>query len=173
MAGKTVGELIKEARTKAGLTQEELAAKVEGLSASEVSKAEHGEKELTQAELKGIAKATGVTQKSLLEAAAGKTSAKKSTAKSTAKSTSKSDAKSTKSTGKSSTKSSTKSTSSKSSGSLKLTAKEKKLVELYRKADDDTQKMVDTLLNVKKDNDAGLMETLLGGAMELLGGLGK
>ena len=68
-AKKTVGELIREARTKAGLSQEKLAAMIDGLSASELGKAERGEKELTQAELKAIAKATGVTQKSLLEKA--------------------------------------------------------------------------------------------------------
>ena len=76
-AKKTVGELIREARTKAGLSQEKLAAMIDGLSASELGKAERGEKELTQAELKAIAKATGVTQKSLLDAAAGTASAAK------------------------------------------------------------------------------------------------
>ena len=76
MAQKKVGELIKEARTKKGLSQEKLAGMVEGLSASELSKAERGEKDLTAAELKGIAKACGVTQKSLLEAAGLVTPAK-------------------------------------------------------------------------------------------------
>ena len=47
MANK-VGALIKEARTGAGMTQEQLAKKIEGLSASDISKAERGEKELTQ-----------------------------------------------------------------------------------------------------------------------------
>ena len=65
----TVGPLIKEARTKAGLTQEQLASKIDGLTASDVGKAERGEKMLTQDILKQIAKATGVTQKSLLDAA--------------------------------------------------------------------------------------------------------
>ena len=67
---KKVGTLIKEARTAAGLTQEQLAKKVAGVSASDISKAERGEKDLTQEQLKAIAKATGVTQKSLLDAAA-------------------------------------------------------------------------------------------------------
>ena len=71
MAAKKVGTLIKEARTEAGLTQEQLARKVKGASASDISKAERGEKELTQEQLKQIAKATGVTQKSLLDAAKG------------------------------------------------------------------------------------------------------
>ena len=69
---KKLGELIKKARTDAGLTQEQLAKKVDGVSASDISKAERGEKELTQAALKQIAKATGVTQASLLQAAKGK-----------------------------------------------------------------------------------------------------
>ena len=42
MANK-VGKLIKKARTDAGLTQEELARKVKGVSASDISKAERGE----------------------------------------------------------------------------------------------------------------------------------
>ena len=83
-----------------------------GLSASDIGRAERGEKDLTQAELKSIAKATGVTQKSLLEAAgtamsqkAGLTSKKTRTV----------------------------------SGN-KLTVAETKLLELYRKADADTKK---------------------------------
>ena len=48
----TVGPLIKEARTKAGLTQEQLASKIDGLTASDVGKAERGEKMLTQDILK-------------------------------------------------------------------------------------------------------------------------
>ena len=79
MAQKKVGELIKEARAKKGLSQEKLAGMIEGLSASELSKAERGEKDLTAAELKAIAKICGVTQKSLLEAA-GLTTAAKPTA---------------------------------------------------------------------------------------------
>ena len=67
-ATKKVGELVKEARTNAKLTQEQLAQKVDGVSASDISKCERGEKDLSQAALKQIAKATGVTQKSLLEA---------------------------------------------------------------------------------------------------------
>lgn len=72
---KKVGELIKEARTAAGLSQARLAELVEGLTAADVGKAERGEKDLTQAVLKEIAKATGVTQKSLLEAPKGGSSA--------------------------------------------------------------------------------------------------
>ena len=68
MAAKNRGQLIKEARTAAGMTQEQLARKVKGLSASDISKAERNEIALTNEQVKAIAKATGVTQKSLLEA---------------------------------------------------------------------------------------------------------
>ena len=58
-----------------------MAKKIDGVSASDIGKAERGEKELTQAVLKQIAKITGVTQTSLLEAAKASTStAKKTTA---------------------------------------------------------------------------------------------
>ena len=63
--GKQTGELIKQARAAAGLTQEQLAKKV-GLSTADLRKAEHGELELTQTVLRQIARATGVTQASLL-----------------------------------------------------------------------------------------------------------
>ena len=78
MASKKVGTLIKEARTAAGLTQEQLARKISGLSASDISAAERHQKDLTQEQLKKIAKATGVTQASLLNAAKGTTAKKTS-----------------------------------------------------------------------------------------------
>ena len=78
MASKKVGTLIKEARTEAGLTQEQLARRIAGLSANDISLAERHQKNLTQDQLKQIAKITGVTQASLLEAARGST-AKKTT----------------------------------------------------------------------------------------------
>ena len=121
---KKVGELIKEARTQAGMTQEALARKVAGVSANDISKAERGELSLTQEELKKIAKATGVTQKSLLEAASGSQSKKSSIAKSTSRSS--------------------------SGSSVKVTQTEKKLLELYRDADSQTKKMV---LNILKGED--------------------
>ena len=65
--GKKTGEMIRQARTGAKLTQAALADAV-GLTASDIGKAERGEKELTQAALKAIAKAVGVTQASLLNA---------------------------------------------------------------------------------------------------------
>lgn len=134
MAAKkpTVGALIKEARTAAGLTQEKLARLVDGLSASDLGKAERDEKELTKEQLKSIAKATGVTQKSLLEAAESSTSSPKSTAK---------------------------------SSDFALTAAEKKLVELYRKADAATKKKVVNLLKGENDLGSELLGELLNGAL--------
>ena len=168
MAQKKVGELIKEARTKKGLSQEKLAGMVEGLSASELSKAERGEKDLTAAELKGIAKACGVTQKSLLEAAGLVTPAKPaaSTAKKPAASTAKKPA-----------ATAAKKTSS-SDTSVKLTAAEKKFLELYRAASSSLRKDAEAVLKgakkVQEDSDTGdLVGSLLGGALEALTGLGK
>ena len=154
---KKVGELIKEARTKAGLSQEKLAAMIEGLSASELSKAERGEKELTQAELKAIAKATGVTQKSLLEAAAGTATAAKKPASAA-------------------TKPAAASTAAKKTdtASVKLTAAEKRILELYRAADSETRKNAEAVLKGVKQvqEDGGSFVTdLLGGVVESL--LGK
>ena len=82
MASKKVGTLIKEARTEAGLTQEQLARRISGLSANDISLAERHQKNLTQDQLKQIAKITGVTQASLLEAARGSTAQKPAGAKS-------------------------------------------------------------------------------------------
>ena len=63
--GKKTGELIRGARTGVKMTQQQL-AKAAGLTSAEISKAERGELDLSQAALKAIAKATGVTQASLL-----------------------------------------------------------------------------------------------------------
>lgn len=154
----TVGKLIKEARTKAGLTQEQLAKKMGGgMTAAQISRAERGEETLTQAQLKTVAKITGVTQASLLSAARESKSTKKQTVKSTAKTTAKSTA---------------------ATASMKVTAAEKKLVEAYRKADSDTRKaalrvlrgecgeMVTRLLG-KSDNVADDLADHLG---DLIGG---
>lgn len=136
--GKKVGTLIRQARTDAGLTQEQLARKIKGLSASDISRAERGEKELTQEQLKLIAKATGVTQKSLLEAAKGSSSRKKT------------------------------GSSSASKTSMKVTATERKLVELYRAADSATKKEAMKLL--KGSAGESVLESLLGGALDALAG---
>ena len=160
MATKKVGDLIKEARTNAGLSQEALAKKIDGLSASDVGKAERGEKELTQAQLKEIAKATGVTQKSLLEAPKG-ASAKKTTAKTGEKKTS-----SAKTTAK-------KTTAKKTDAAAEtLTASEKKLLELYRAADADTKKAAVALLKGEQP-EGGVLGNLLNmlGSSDALSGI--
>ena len=82
MASKKVGTLIKEARTEAGLTQEQLARRISGLSANDISLAERHQKNLTQDQLRQIAKITGVTQASLLNAAKGTTAKKPAGSKS-------------------------------------------------------------------------------------------
>lgn len=138
---KKVGELIKKARTDAGLTQEQLAKKVDGVTASDISKAERGEKDLSQTALKQIAKATGVTQASLLDAAksGGKTGSM--TGKTTVSGT-----------------------------SVKVTAAEKKLLELYRKADADAKKEAIRVLSGEQGEGLGnLLNSLLGSAIDLLG----
>ncbi len=124
---KRVGTLIKNARLDAGLTQEQLARKVRNCSANDISRAERGEKELTTDQLKQIAKATGVTQKSLLDAAKG-------------------------------TSSSSSSKSGALTVSMKVTATEKRLVELYRAADSDTKKNALKLL--RGDGASALAEDL-------------
>ncbi len=159
-AKKKVGDLIKEARTNAGLSQEALAKKISGLSASDLGKAERGEKELTQAVLKEIAKATGVTQKSLLEAPKGAAAAKKTTTAAKTTTAKKTAAKKTE------------------KAEETLTAAEKKLVELYRAADADTKKAAVALLKGEQPEGGvlGSILTMLGGKDALngiLGGLKK
>jgi len=149
MAAKKVGTLIKEARTNAGMTQEQLARKISGLTASDISLAERDKKDLTQEQLKQIAKATGVTQASLINAAKGTSSSSKKTSSS----------------------SSTKKTSSSSSGSsMKLTATEKKLVELYRQADSDTKKAVLKQLKGEDTMTDAILESLLNGVQDMISG---
>lgn len=125
MAAKKVGTLIKEARTNAGMTQEQLARKVAGATASDIGKAERGEKELTQEQLKAIAKATGVTQKSLLDAAKGSTSSAAKKPASAKKPAAKKPAAVTAS---------------------NLTATEKKLIELHRAATAKDKKLAKMIL---------------------------
>jgi len=164
---KKVGELIKEARTAAKLTQAQLAEQVTGVTAADIGKAERGEKELTQAALKQIAKATGVTQASLLNAAAGKAAASAGKTASTGK---------TSAAGKTAAKKpaagKTASTAKKpaaAKSSMQLTAAEKKLVELYRKADADTKKEVMKLLKGTGDDASELLTSLLSNAMSMFG----
>ena len=177
----TVGPLIKEARTKAKLTQEQLASKIDGLTASDVGKAERGEKILTQDILKQIAKATGVTQKSLLDAAresggtasAASTSAASSAGKTSGKTSA---AGKTSSAGKTSQSGKTSSGKTSSAGktsqagkttgktSMELTSTERKLVELYRSADSDKKKVVMSLLKGETQTTNEILTSLLDGS---------
>ena len=142
MAAKKVGALIKEARTQADMTQEQLARKISGLSAADISEAERGLKDLTQAQLKQIAKITGVTQASLINAAKETTPAKKTAAKKTAASS-----------------------SAAKTASVKVTAAERKLLELYRAADTETRKAAIKLL---KGEDDGAPDSILEGIFEVV-----
>ena len=164
---KKVGELIKEARTAAKLTQAQLAEQVTGVTAADIGKAERGEKELTQAALKQIAKATGVTQASLLNAAAGKAAASAGKTASTGKT-----AAAGKTAAKKPAAGKTASTAKKTGAaksSMQLTAAEKKMVELYRKADADTKKEVMKLLKGTGDDASELLTSLLSNAMSMFG----
>ena len=136
MASKKVGTLIKEARTEAGLTQEQLARRIAGLSASDISQAERHQKNLTQDQLKQIAKITGVTQASLLNAAKGTTAKKPAGAKS----------------------------------SMQVTATERRLVELYRKATTEERKDAMKALKGESSLADDIMESLLDSVTDMLTG---
>ena len=155
MASK-VGKLIKEARLAADLTQEKLAKKVGGgLTASDISKAERGDLELPLATLRKIAKATGVTQASLVNAAQGKTAEKKTTTKkTTAKKTTEKKAEEKKTEKKAKTPASANKT-------MKVTATEQNLINAYRLADSATKKAAMNLLQGESND---LVNILLGSA---------
>ena len=139
MASK-LGNLIKEARKNAGLTQESLAKKVGGgVTASDISKAERGDATPSLTVLKRIAKATGVTQVSLVTAAKG--TAKPTT---TAGTTAPAGAKL----------------------SLRVTTAEKQLIGYYRKADSDTKKAA---VNVLKGKCSDLVPTLVSSSTDSSG----
>lgn len=117
-----LGTLIKAARVGAGLTQEKLAKKVGGgLTATDIGKAERGELTLTIAMLRKIAKATGVTQASLVNAAKGTDSPSAAAATAAAN----------------------------ANTSMRVTSTEKKLILYYRKADSDTKKAATNVLRGK------------------------
>lgn len=147
--GKKVGKLIKAARTDADMTQEQLARKISGLSAGDISLAERGEKDLTQAQLKKIATVTGVTQASLINAA--KDENKSSSTKKTTNAKKTTTAKSTASKAK---------TPSNANTSMKVTSTEKKLIEYYRAADANTKKAATSVL---KGDCPDFVTSLLGG----------
>ena len=150
----TVGALIKEARGKAGLTQEKLAAKVGlGMSANDVSKAERGDLIPSQDQLKQIAKVTGVTAAKADKGSSAKT-ASKTAAKTAQKTTAKTTAR--KTTAKAKTTAASKKTAAKTpanaNSTMKVTAAERKLIEAYREASSDAKK---NALKVLKGEDAG------------------
>ena len=188
MAVKKVGVLVKEARTAAGFTQEKLAkAAGEKLTASDISKCERGEADLTTNQLKKIAVACGVTQASLVNAPKNvKASEKKeikvpskTTAKTPVKTTTKTPAKTTekisaKTGGRTSAaakvSSSANTASSKAAAakkttvpaaantSMKVTSTEKKLIEAYREASSDMKKVA---MKVLKGEYGETINTLL------------
>ena len=139
-AMRKVGALIKSARLDKGLTQEQLARKVKNCSASDIGKAERGEKELTTDQLKQIAKATGVTQKSLLDAAKGASTAAGQTNP----------------------------PANALTVSMKVTATEKKLIEAYRQADSQTKK--DAMKLLKGEGAGALAGNLIGNVIDALTG---
>ena len=167
---KKVGTLIKEARSAAGLSQEQLARKIKGLSAGELAKAESGETELTQALLKEIAKATGVTQSSLLSAAKTSTAKKTTAASKTAAAKKTTTAKTTASKTTTAKKTSKKTTAKDADT---LTAAEKKLLDAYRAASSDAKKNALKILKGEDLDMAEIMKLLkLDSKLESLGGGG-
>ena len=195
MAVKKVGTLIREARTAKKFSQEQLAGEIDGLSGSDIGKAERGEKDLTQAQLKAIAKVLGITQKSLLEApkggspaataaktvsaskaASSKTSAaRKTSASAKTTSASKTTSAAAKKTGSAAAKKTGTGTGTKTTGVSSLSAAEKKLIELYRAADSDDKKLATRILKGEKLEIADILPMLMAngtiGEDGLLGGL--
>ena len=163
MAEKTVGTLIKEARTAAGLTQEQLARKIKGVSADDISLAERGKKDFTQAVLKEIK--TGASPKTGSSAKTSASSKTGSSAKTGASSKTGSGAK----TGASSKTGNSAKTASSSSSTLKLSAEEKRVLKAYREAEEGVQSIVRALLGADAQSssaskkNSSLLESLLGG----------
>ena len=150
--GKKVGKLIKAARTGADMTQEQLARRISGLSASDISLAERGEKDLTQAQLKKIATITGVTQASLINAAKAESGSGKTTGNKT-----------------STKKTTTPKTPASANSTMKVTATERKLVEAYRLADSDTKKRAMNLLKGEDPTVDSILENILESVQDMLG----
>ena len=193
MAVKKVGTLIREARTAKKFSQEQLAGEIDGLSGSDIGKAERGEKDLSQAQLKAIAKALGITQKSLLEAPKGGSAAASASKSASAKTTASKTAAARKTTTakKTASASKTASTAAKKTGSAtakksasgtakkttvsSLSDAEKKLIELYRAADSDDKKLATRILKGEKLEISDLLPMLMAngnmGEDGLLGGL--
>ena len=129
--GKRLGTLIRSARTDAGLTHVQLAQRVPGATASDIGRYERGEAEPSTQVVKDIAKACGVTQKSLLEAMPGASSSSSS--------------------------------SSSATTSMRLTATERRLVELYRNAPSETKKKAMKVLKGESTLDVDNIISAVGG----------
>ena len=189
MATKKVGELIREARTAAGFTQEKLAkAAGEGLTGGDIGKCERGTADLTTAQLRSIAKACGMTQTSLVNApknlsaaAARKGIAKASAGKASSAKTTSARTESGKkvqkpaagkaSSGSTAGKAGAKGSKAKaavpaSAGiSMKVTATEQKLIEAYRGASSDMKKVAMKVLKGDYgDQVTGLLNMVGGGS---------
>ena len=196
MAVKKVGTLIREARTAKKYSQEQLASEIDGLSGSDIGKAERGEKDLSQTHLRAIAKVLGITQKSLLEAPKGgssataaskktasaaktttasKTSAARKTTAAKAASASKNTSTTAKKTSSATTKKTSSGTTKKATSASSLSASEKKLIELYRTASSEDKKMATRILKGDKLEISDLLPMLMAsgdiGEDGLLGGL--
>lgn len=196
MAVKKVGTLIREARTAKKYSQEQLASEINGLSGSDIGKAERGEKDLSQTHLRAIAKVLGITQKSLLEAPKGgssataaskktasaaktttasKTSAAKKTTTAKAASASKNTSTTAKKTSSAATKKTSSGTTKKAASASSLSASEKKLIELYRAASSEDKKLATRILKGDKMEISDLLPMLMAngdiGEEGLLGGL--
>lgn len=156
----TVGALIKEARGKAKLSQEALAGQIEGLSAADLGKAERGEKELSQGVLRQIAKLTGVTQSSLINAAKESTYGPAKKTATAAKKTA---------TAKKATTTAKKTATTAGKNAVELTAAEKKLIELYRAADSETKKKAVAVLKGEQTDTGDILTSLIGTAMDMFG----
>ena len=146
MAAKKVGTVIREARTAAGLTQEQLARKVAGVSAADLSRVERGDADFTQEKLKALAKALGITQATLLNAPKN-LSAKPASGKPSS------------TTGKTGTAkpASTAKTPANANSTMKVTSAERKLIEYYRTASSDAKKAGTKIL---KGECAELLDTI-------------
>lgn len=154
--GKRLGGLIRTARTDAGLTQAQLAALVNGASQSDIGRFERGEAEPTTQVVKDIAKACGVTQKSLLDAMPKSMGRTTSTTKPASASRPTSSGSSSSSTGT----------------SMRVSATEKRLVELYRAANTETRKRAIQILKGETPTtglEAVGMDDLLANIGNLLG----
>ena len=181
--------LLKEARSSSGLNQEQLAKKAGSqLTANDISRAERGLDVPSDTQLKAIAKVTGVTQKSLLDAA--KTArTKPPAAKKTTTAAMTTAAKKTTTTAKTTAAKKTTTTAKKTATAAKkddytLTATEKKLIDAYRSASSENKKLALNLLqgkDVENSDASGIGAILqnglssgLGGVLEtLISGLGK